>query len=413
MRLLFTFKTKYLVFLLPAMVGCALLLRPQAAKADFGFIYQDKKLVAASETVNSWHKPGSVFLTTNLIEGKNSEALLAAEYFNQPAMKEKKGSSTYNYNPALVYKYINGLAQEINLPAMEPELTILNQRAIKFTPPQNGLNADVFESTKSALFALQNGQNTSNLTVSVSEPKTKLSDLNDLGIKELVARGESSFKGSPKNRRHNIKIGVEKMAGVILLPGEEFSFNKFLGPVEADQGFVPELVIKKDGTKPELGGGLCQVSSTTFRAAMAAGLPIKERKNHAYAVQYYSPQGTDATIYPGAVDLRFVNDTPGSLLIWPYLKDKDHLNFDFYGTKDSRAVTLLKPVQYDRREDGSMKATWEREVVKNGVTKKDTFKSVYQSPALFHKEETFVTSSSTPAALPQAVGSPSQTPPQN
>jgi len=413
MRRLFTSKTELLACLLPAFLACAFLLQPRTAGAVFTFVYQDKKFAVDTETVNSWHRPGSAFPASNLIEEKNSESQLAAEYFNQPAIKGKDSGSTYNYSPALVYKYINGLAKEIDLPAIEPELAILNQRAIKFTPPQNGLNTDVFESTKSALYALQNGQSSSNLTIGVSEPKTKLSDLNDLGIKELVARGESSFKGSPKNRRHNIQIGVDKMSGIILLPGEEFSFNKFLGPVEADQGFLPELVIKKDGTKPELGGGLCQVSSTTFRAAMAAGLPIKERKNHAYAVQYYSPQGTDATIYPGSVDLKFVNDTPGSLLIWPYLKDKDHLNFDFYGTKDSRAVTLFKPVQYDRKEDGSMKATWEREVIKNGIAKKDVFKSVYQSPALFHKEETFVNASSTPAAAAKPASPTPVTPTSN
>src|SRR6185369_10179137 len=116
----------------------------------------------------------------------------------------------------------------------------------------------------------------------------------------------SNFKGSPKNRRHNITVGVEKMKGVIVPQGAEFSFNEHLGPVDGEHGFLPELVIKKNGTVPEFGGGLCQVSSTTFRAAMTAGLPITQRRNHAYAVQYYSPQGTDATIYPGSADLKFI-----------------------------------------------------------------------------------------------------------
>jgi vancomycin resistance protein YoaR len=85
---------------------------------------------------------------------------------------------------------------------------------------------------------------------------------------------------------------------------------------------LPELVIKKEGTVPEFGGGLCQVSSTAFRAAMNGGLPITQRRNHAYAVQYYAPQGTDATIYPGVVDLKFINDTPGDILIWAFEKIK-------------------------------------------------------------------------------------------
>src|SRR4029077_14600178 len=121
----------------------------------------------------------------------------------------------------------------------------------------------------------------------------------------------------------------------------------------------------------EFGGGLCQVSTTTFRAAMQAGLPITARRNHAYAVKYYSPQGTDATIYPGSADLKFINDTPGAILIWPYEKDKNTLVYDFYGTKDSRQVTLQTPVVYDRKPDGSMKATWTRLVTVDGTTRTD------------------------------------------
>src|SRR3990167_5340600 len=206
---------------------------------------------------------------------------------------------------------------------------------------------------------------------------------------EVVGRGESNFAGSPANRRVNIRVGAEKYHGLIIKPGQEFSFNEFLGDVDAAHGFLPELVIKRDGLKPEFGGGLCQVSSTAFRAAMNTGLPIVERKNHAYAVQYYAPQGTDATIYPGSVDLRFVNDTPAHILIWPYIKDTNKLVFEFYGTKDSRKVTLQKPFSYDRKSDGSMKAEWTRIVEKDGKTATSTFKSVYQSPALFHKEEIF------------------------
>ena len=381
----------------------ALLPRPAFAEAALTLLYQDQKIAVDSQTVAGWQRRTVLPERSNVVWVRPSANELAAGYFEQAAQSPADPVVTYAYSPSAIYSYLNGQTQKLDTPAVEPELTILGQRAIKFTPPQDGLKTDLFASTQNVLSALDHSLDTTQLSVEVTPPKTKLSDLNDLGIKELVARGESAFKGSPSNRRHNIKIGVEKMTGIILSPGEEFSFNKFLGPVEADQGFVPELVIKKDGTVPELGGGLCQVSSTTFRAAMAAGLPIKERKNHAYAVQYYAPQGTDATIYPGSVDLRFINDTPGSLLIWPYLKDKDHLTFDFYGTRDGREVTLLKPVQYDRKEDGSMKATWQREVTKNGATHTDTFKSVYLSPALFHKEETFVKASSTPTTQPNTT----------
>ncbi len=363
---------------------------------SFIFTYEDEKIPVDAKTLQSWFQPVKLPQKSNLIhEPLGSEKILKM-YLTQSS-RETNNTVSYSYSPRMVYEFIDTLANQVDTKTVEPQLTIENTRATNFIPPQDGLKLDVFQTTQNALQALAKSLKTTDLLVSATHPNTSLFELNTLGINELVGRGESNFKGSPNNRRHNIKVGIEKFKGVILKPGEEFSFNKFLGPVEKAAGFLPELVIKKTGTVPELGGGLCQVSTTTFRAAMQAGLPITARRNHAYAVQYYSPQGTDATIYPGSSDLKFINDTPGYLLIWPYEKDKNTLVFDFYGTKDDRLVTLEKPVAYDRKPDGSMKATWTREVFKNGTTTTDTFKSIYQSPALFHKEEIFVSiATSTP-----------------
>src|SRR4029077_4231542 len=117
------------------------------------------------------------------------------------------------------------------------------------------------------------------------------------------------------NRIHNITVGAAKFNGLIIKPGEEFSLKHSLVDVDDKHGFLPELVIKPEGVTPEFGGGLCQVSSTSFRAAMNAGFPITARRNHSFAVRYYAPQGTDATIYPGSSDLRFVNNLSSHALI--------------------------------------------------------------------------------------------------
>lgn len=316
--------------------------------------------------------------------------------------KASKGvTKTYKYNPAAVYVWTGQIAASVNTEANEPKIKIVNDRVTEFTPPQTGKILDRYHSTLKIMDALALGQTTVELTVNTTEPKTPLSSLNNLGIKELIGRGESKFNGSPANRRWNIRVGVQKMSGIIVKPGQEFSFNKYLGPVEASTGFKPELVIKAEGTIPEFGGGLCQVSSTTFRAAMHAGLPITARRNHSYAVQYYAPQGTDATIYPGVQDLKFTNDTGNSILIWPYFKDDNYLVFDFYGTYDDRKVELGTPYSYDRKSNGAMKATWSRTVTRVGQEpKKDTFYSNYQPPALFHRQETFVPAAPEPGTTP-------------
>lgn len=349
-------------------------------------------LTASADLVNSWQgsfkRRRSATLTAPL---QSLSTIIAKRVFGGSDKNSNIKTFVYDYDPESIYRWVKDQAQKINTEPKEGELTIEDGRATHFIPPVLGVSVDAYTTTFNIINSLQQGDAEATLAASTTEPENSLSELNNLGIKELISRGESKFNGSPKNRRHNIKIGVEKMVGIIVMPGDEFSFNKYLGPVEAYTGFLPELVIKATGTVPEFGGGLCQVSSTTFRAAMQAGLPITQRRNHAYAVQYYAPQGTDATIYPGVIDLKFTNDTGNAILIWPYFTDSDHLVFDFYGTKDGREVTLEKPVQYDRKSDGSMKASWTRIVRKNGEEEKVTFNSTYRSPALYHKTETFVT----------------------
>ncbi|MBI2463563.1 VanW family protein [Candidatus Peregrinibacteria bacterium] len=230
-------------------------------------------------------------------------------------------------------------------------------------------------------------------------------DLKNFGIQELIATGYSSFEGSPVNRIHNIKVGISKFNGVLVAPDEEFSFNKNLGEVDETTGYKKELVIREGNTIPEYGGGLCQVSSTAFRAALFGGLPITQRKAHSYAVSYYARPlgfGLDATIYPPYADLKFKNDTGAHILIQTYTEGTNAY-FKFYGTSDHREVILDGPsiankvpappdivVTTDTLAPGEKKkvdsahegfdATWYRTVIQNGVPlPKDTFFSRYKA----------------------------------
>ncbi len=378
------------------------IIRAQAPET-FILTYKTEKFVVDKNTLTAWQGKQILSPSLGLTPPVNLETELLAMVGQSP--KKMVAKTVYNYQLAPAYKFILEVAKKINVDSINPVLKIENNLAVEFTPPQTGIKINVFKTALETLGALQSEKSTLEMSAYESEPQVSLSSTNNLGINELVAQGVSDFKGSPNNRRHNITVGVKRFKGLIIQRGEEFSFNKFLGEVDGENGFLPELVIKKEGTVPEFGGGLCQVSSTAFRAAMNGGLPITQRRNHAYAVQYYSPQGTDATIYPGVVDLKFINDTPGAILIWAYEKDKNTLVFDFYGSKDSRQVSLEKPVQYDRKPDGSMKATWTRTVIKDGAEKTDVFKSTYQSPALFHKTEEFAktpTTSATNLQMPKA-----------
>jgi vancomycin resistance protein YoaR len=179
-------------------------------------------------------------------------------------------------------------------------------------------------------------------------PPVRDEELKNMGIREVVTVGESVFSKSPVNRRHNIKVGVGKFNGHLIPKDAIFSFDETLGPVNAVTGFRKELVIQGDTTLPDYGGGLCQVSTTAFRGPWEYGMPIVQRKNHSYAVSYYSPQGTDATIYPPNVDMKFKNDTPGALLIQSFVDDFDQAFFIYYGTRDNRKTDVYGPYISDR-----------------------------------------------------------------
>jgi vancomycin resistance protein YoaR len=338
------------------------------------------------DLTSNWQGLSTIPVHTTLRRNPTTLQSVASTYLHLEPVASLR---SFRYRPDMVYAWTANLSSLYNQPAQDALFAMTGDTVTTFRPDITGRFIDRYQTTWAILDALQNGRTSVAPVVQTKAARQTLAQTNSLGIAELIGRGESKFSGSPKNRRQNIRVGTKKMTGIIIPQGATFSFNEHLGPVVASAGFLPELVIKRTGTVPELGGGLCQVSSTTFRAAMHAGLPIVERRNHSYAVSYYSPQGTDATIYPGAVDLRFTNDTPGSILIWPTFPDDNHLVFEFYGTRDNRQVTLDTPYSYDRKPDGSLKSTWKRTVTKNGSSKTDTFNSVYQSPALFHKQEEF------------------------
>jgi len=297
-----------------------------------------------------------------------------------------------NLDQAGLNNYLaNTLAPHINQEAVNARFELTSEgdtppRVTQFALPQIGRTLDVNRTMGHAAASLAQHARTVPLAVDIVNPAvTEAADITELGLTARLAVGESDFAGSPKNRIHNITVGTARYHGLLIPPGEEFSFNEYLGPVDGQHGFLPELVIKNNVTTPEYGGGLCQVSTTVFRAALQAGLEITDRRNHAYAVRYYGTPGLDATIYPPSTDLKFTNNTPGYLLIQSRL-DGTKLFMEFWGTNDGREVEVAGPVTYDRQPNGALKAYVKQQVTLAGNTLIDkTFYSRYQSPKLFPK----------------------------
>lgn len=226
-------------------------------------------------------------------------------------------------------------------------------RVVAFTPSHPGLKAD----TASALNGLeallrdqQSEMRTVALPVTSTEAEITTAQSNDFGILEPLGVGTSSYKNSPSNRIKNIRNGVRLLNGRLIAPGETFSTLAALQPFTMENGYLPELVIKGEKIIPELGGGLCQIGTTTFRATMNSGLPVNERRNHSLVVSYYNDPsngnpGTDATLYDPAPDFKFTNDTGSHVLfVAEMLEEKKDLRFTFWGKSDGRKGSYSPPV---------------------------------------------------------------------
>ncbi len=212
-----------------------------------------------------------------------------------------------------------------------------------------GQKVDIDAAVELTIAALDGGADRVTLPMIVTPPTVTVTDpeLAAQGIRELVTIGESDYSNSPVNRVHNINVGLKRFNGHLIPHDSVFSFVGVLGPVNAAAGYRQELVIKGDKTVPDYGGGLCQISSTAYRGIWEYGFPILQRKNHSYSVSHYFPQGTDATIYPPNIDMKFKNDSPGALLIQTYAVD-EKAYFLFYGTKDDRRAEVIGPFIWDR-----------------------------------------------------------------
>lgn len=295
-------------------------------------------------------------------------------------------------------------ASQIDLPARDARL--------RFNPETGGLavieasqagrKLDIEATLAAVVQALQQGSSTAQLAVAPALPAVDMNQVATMGIREIVASATTYFKGSSAPRVHNIEVGSAKVDGIVVPPAGIFSFNEAVENVTSANDFEDSLVIFGDQTLTGAGGGICQVSTTVFRAAYAAGLPIVERYNHGYIVDWYGEPGLDATIFTPTVDFRFRNDTGAYLLVESLVDGANGtITINLWGTPPNRTVTIAEPVQSDvvkpppaeyiieptlakdqkkqvEWEHSGMTVTVQRTIVENGTTRTDTLVSKYQ-----------------------------------
>ena len=255
-------------------------------------------------------------------------------------------SASVSASKTSVAQFVEEVSAKYNRPAKSVSFEVEGNKLTKFTPGEDGLEVDKDALTRNVARELL-ACRLAKILVPTRRISAAISG-NKYGIKELIGRGQSAFAGSIPGRITNIKIATSRVSGTLVPPDGNFSFSDAVGEISAENGYDYAYIISEGRTVLGTGGGVCQVSTTVFRAALDAGLPIVTRTAHAYRVHYYeeggSPVGLDATVYPPTVDLKFKNDTPGYILITSQIDlEGQNLYFNIYGTSDGRTVKLTGP----------------------------------------------------------------------
>ncbi|MCX6784267.1 MAG: VanW family protein [candidate division WWE3 bacterium] len=305
--------------------------KPQIYQAD---------LQAINDAVST-----KVTTLTKVTFNNKSWSLTPGQLLHFLTFTKSPGNVTVSANTTVITDYLTTIAADLNADSRGEVFKTDNNKVVDFKPSQPGYELKVTESAAAIAQALELTTTPKSVALVVNTTPAPKSG-NEYGINELIGEGTSNFYGSIPGRIHNIDVASGRISGALIPPNTEISFNNLVGEVSAATGYDEAYIISDGRTILGTGGGLCQVSTTLFRAALNAGLPIISRTAHAYRVHYYEPPvGLDATVYNPGVDLVFRNDTPNYILIQREIDiNKNFLGFQIFGTSDGRLVAMNGPV---------------------------------------------------------------------
>ncbi len=217
------------------------------------------------------------------------------------------------YNEAKMAAVFDQWKEAIDRPPRNAALSILSEEGI--VPHEQGRKLEI-QALKPIVLQAFHDPNRANLPLPVTPvyPEVTVADISQTGIKEVLAKYSTAFDGEQVNRTANIRLAAQKIHGVIVYPGQTFSFNETVGPRDKERGFKEALEIVNGEFVPGIGGGVCQVSSTLYNAVLLADLMIRERYNHSKPLVYV-PLGRDATVVYNGLDFKFMNNKATPVMI--------------------------------------------------------------------------------------------------
>ncbi|GMR64237.1 VanW family protein [Bacillus cereus] len=279
--------------------------------------------------------------------------------------------NTTTYESFMKDKYNETLKNPVNA-----ELSI-EGATVNISQSQNGEKIDKGKLTDLTKQAITSGTSDVTLPVTLLKPERSTEDIQKMGIKEVIAEYSTPMAGRNGNQSFNVNKSANTLSGVIVAPDETFSFNGRVGVTDAAHGYKSAAVYSQGKVIQSAGGGVCQVSSTLYSAALRADLGIVSRSNHSMPVNYL-PLGQDAAVADYGPDLKFKNNTGNHIYIQAF-SNGGSITTRIFGTNTGKNVEVSSQV-VSRTGDKITAVTYKKvtqngEVVSNGQISKSVYKS--------------------------------------
>ncbi|HBX22531.1 MAG TPA: hypothetical protein DEF34_02670 [Desulfotomaculum sp.] len=244
-------------------------------------------------------------------------------------------------NEPVMREYLQNKFGPLEKGAQDAYLKISNEDQVEVVPAVEGYSIDIDLLTESLVnqFVLSDN-NSVNVPVKIIQPVVTTEQVREWGVTGLVAEFSTRFNPTQANRNHNIATAAGKMDGWMVQPGEVFSFNKTVGSRGVEQGYRMANVIVGNKLEEDLGGGVCQVSTTLYNAVLLANLAVEQRSNHSIPISYV-PVGRDAAVAYDYLDLKFKNNLDSHVLIKSFVRNSD-LTVKIYGAPNPDQKVQIK-----------------------------------------------------------------------
>ena len=285
------------------------------------------------------------------------------------------------------------IAKEVSSPAKNASIKVETDGTLTKKVDKPGIKMNIEKTSMLVQESIsRKSEQIVNIVVVEDKPKYTIKDIEN--INEEIGRAETVFNQGQANRVSNIRNAIKKINGTILLTGEVFSLNKTLGPRNSDNGYMDAPVILNDELVPGMGGGVCQVATTLYKASLQACMEVVERKHHSFPPAYI-PAGQDATIAGEYIDFKLKNNLKSSILI-NSINKQNKIIISFYSQKpdferkvkiESQILEVVEPGPQQIIRDSSLQSGFAKtEKTEKKGYKVAVFRNIYNGSNLVSRE---------------------------